>query len=97
MSVNQTMMQYFEWYLPNDGLWWKRCAAKAKNLKDIGITSGFLFVVLAAGITAFLTFLFSLAGSLLHRNERKADSPQGITGIIGGAVTILAGILLVFI
>ena len=66
-------------------------------LKDIGITSGFLFVVLAAGITAFLTFLFSLAGSLLHRNERKADSPQGITGIIGGAVTILAGILLVFI
>ena len=66
-------------------------------LKGIGITSGFLFVVLAAGITAFLTFLFSLAGSLLHRNERKADSPQGITGIIGGAVTILAGILLVFI
>ena len=65
-------------------------------LKGIGITSGFLFVVLAAGITAFLTFLFSLAGSLLHRNERKADSPQGITGIIGGAVTILAGILLVF-
>ena len=65
-------------------------------LKSIGITSGFLFVVLAAGITAFLTCLFSLAGSLLYRNERKADSPQGITGIIGGAVTILAGILLVF-
>ena len=63
---------------------------------NISLTSGFLFVVLAAGITAFLTFLFSLAGSLLHRNERKADSPQGITGIIGGAVTILAGILLVF-
>ena len=65
-------------------------------LKGIGITSGFLFVVLAAGITAFLTFLFSLAGSLLHINGRRADSPQGISGIFGGAVTILAGILLVF-
>ena len=32
------MMQYFEWYLPNDGFWWKRCAAKAPNLAGLGIT-----------------------------------------------------------
>ncbi len=38
MINNETMMQYFEWYLPNDGLWWKRCAAKAGNLRDLGIT-----------------------------------------------------------
>ena len=38
MSHNKTMMQYFEWYLPNDGLWWKRCAAKAENLASLGIT-----------------------------------------------------------
>ncbi|MDO5131812.1 MAG: alpha-amylase [Eubacteriales bacterium] len=42
MSVNSTMMQYFEWYLPNDGLWWKRCAAKAENLKEIGVTDVWL-------------------------------------------------------
>ena len=42
MSVNRTMMQYFEWYLPNDGLWWKRCAAKAENLNGIGITDVWL-------------------------------------------------------
>lgn len=36
------MMQFFEWYLPNDGLWWKRCAAKAGNLHDLGITSVWL-------------------------------------------------------
>ena len=36
------MMQYFEWYLPNDGLWWKRCACKAKNLSDLGITDVWL-------------------------------------------------------
>ena len=34
---NRTMMQYFEWYLPNNGLHWKRCAAQAKELKDAGI------------------------------------------------------------
>lgn len=38
MTDNKTMMQYFEWYLPNDGFWWKRCAAKAPNLAALGIT-----------------------------------------------------------
>ena len=39
---NETMMQYFDWYLPNDGLWWKRCAAKAPNLAALGITQVWL-------------------------------------------------------
>ena len=38
MFDNKTMMQYFEWYLPNDGLWWKRCTAKAPHLSELGIT-----------------------------------------------------------
>ena len=42
MVHNETMMQYFEWYLPNDGLWWKRCSAKAENLSDLGVTSVWL-------------------------------------------------------
>ena len=42
MCTNETMMQYFEWYLPNDGLWWRRCAAKAANLRDLGITQVWL-------------------------------------------------------
>ena len=42
MNINKTMMQYFEWYLPNDGLWWKRCAAKAQNLAALGITGVWL-------------------------------------------------------
>ena len=36
------MMQYFEWYLPNDGFWWKRCAAKADRLAAIGISEVWL-------------------------------------------------------
>ena len=42
MCKNETMMQYFEWYLPNDGLWWRRCAAKAANLRDLGVTQVWL-------------------------------------------------------
>ena len=42
MTHNETMMQYFEWYLPNDGLWWKRCAAKADNLAELGVTQVWL-------------------------------------------------------
>ena len=34
---NKTMMQYFEWYLPNNGMFWDRCAAQAKTLKENGI------------------------------------------------------------
>lgn len=39
---NETMMQYFEWYLPNDGLLWKRVTAKAKKLSSFGITQVWL-------------------------------------------------------
>lgn len=34
---NQTLMQYFEWYLPDNSMLWKRCQAQAKNLKEAGI------------------------------------------------------------
>ncbi len=34
---NKTIMQYFEWYLPNNGLFWKRCEAQAKDLKEAGV------------------------------------------------------------
>ena len=35
--TNQTMMQFFEWYLPENGLHWKRAAAQAAELRKIGI------------------------------------------------------------
>ena len=35
--TNKTMMQYFEWYLPENGLHWERCAAQAEKLKEAGI------------------------------------------------------------
>ncbi|WP_276609425.1 alpha-amylase [Bacillus sp. N1-1] len=38
-STNGTMMQYFEWYLPNDGAHWNRLNNDAQHLEDIGVTS----------------------------------------------------------
>lgn len=38
-SANGTMMQYFEWYLPNDGNHWNRLNADANHLKNVGITA----------------------------------------------------------
>lgn len=34
---NRTMMQYFEWYLPENRLHWKRCSAQAEELAKAGI------------------------------------------------------------
>ncbi|WP_425531901.1 alpha-amylase [Bacillus glycinifermentans] len=38
-SLNGTLMQYFEWNLPNDGQHWKRLQNDAGYLSDIGITA----------------------------------------------------------
>lgn len=34
--TNRTMLQYFEWYLPENGLHWKRTAAQAEALRKAG-------------------------------------------------------------
>lgn len=36
---NGTMMQYFEWYLPNNGTLWNKMNKESHNLKEAGITS----------------------------------------------------------
>jgi alpha-amylase len=41
-DTNKTMMQYFEWYLPNDCNLWKNVANNASNLHKLGITSVWL-------------------------------------------------------
>lgn len=39
---NQTMIQYFEWNLPADGLLWQRAAAQAEKLKEVGFDLAWL-------------------------------------------------------
>ena len=38
MSSNDTMMQYFEWYLPSDSTLWNILTKDVKHLENIGIT-----------------------------------------------------------
>lgn len=38
MSSNDTMMQYFEWYLPSDSTLWNKLTKDVKHLENIGIT-----------------------------------------------------------
>ena len=36
-ALNKVMMQYFEWYLPDDGKQWERLQNDAEHLKSIGV------------------------------------------------------------
>lgn len=36
--VNDTMMQYFEWYLPSDSTLWNKLTKESKHLENIGVT-----------------------------------------------------------
>jgi|SRR5665647_121888 len=38
MNRNGTMIQYFEWYLPDDGKHWQRLKDDAQHLKEVGIS-----------------------------------------------------------
>jgi len=38
-ELNKTMMQAFEWYVPDDGLHWNRLAAAAAPLADMGLSA----------------------------------------------------------
>lgn len=39
VNVNGTMMQYFEWNLPDNGSLWNQIADQADELADMGITA----------------------------------------------------------
>jgi len=38
LPANDTIMQYFEWYLPSDSTLWNKLTKDAKHLENIGIT-----------------------------------------------------------
>lgn len=42
MEQRETLIQYFEWYLPEDGEHWRRAAADAPHLAALGFTGAWL-------------------------------------------------------
>lgn len=70
--TNETLMQYFEWYLPNDGKHWQRLAADAPELAQKAfLKSGYLLLLrlhtLAMLAMVFMTF--STSENLTKRND----------------------------
>ena len=39
MNNNGLMMQYFEWYMPEDASLWKKITEEASKLKTLGVTA----------------------------------------------------------
>lgn len=39
---NETLIQFFEWYLPADGTLWEQACARAAELKEMGVTQVWL-------------------------------------------------------
>lgn len=39
VEINGTIMQYFEWYMPNTGTLWNEVASNARDLADAGFTA----------------------------------------------------------
>lgn len=42
MTTNQTIIQFFHWYINDDGNWWDYCASQARHLADLGFTHVYL-------------------------------------------------------
>src|SRR4029077_4053077 len=42
MTNNTTIIQFFHWYIQDDGNWWDYCASQAKHLADLGFTRVYL-------------------------------------------------------
>ena len=40
--MNSTMIQYFQWYTPGEGVWWKEIKKQAPWLASMGITTVWL-------------------------------------------------------
>lgn len=41
-NINKTMVQFFEWYIPDDTMHWKRCSVRAAGLANMGVTAVWL-------------------------------------------------------
>ena len=74
--TNKTMMQFFEWYLPNNQLHWKRAEAQAAELKRTGVNMVWLPPAYkgAAGPASVGYDVYDMydKGGLSYRSQRLA-------------------------
>lgn len=101
---NKTMIQYFEWYLPNDHSLWNRVAQEAENLKAAGITSVWLPPAYKGahgdsdvGYAVYDTYdlgEFDQKGSIPTKYGTKDEYLAAIRALQGQGIEVLADIVL---
>lgn len=101
--TNETLMQYFEWYLPNDGKHWKHLAADAPTLAKKGITKIWMppaFKATHDGDVGYGVYdLFDLGefdqkGSIRTKYGTKAEYLEAVTALKNNGIKPLADVIL---
>ena len=101
--TNETLMQYFEWYLPDDGKHWQNLAAAAPQLAKKGITKMWLPPAFKATHSADVGYgvydLFDLGefeqkGSVRTKYGTKADYLATIKSLKDNGIEPMADVIL---
>ncbi len=101
---NKTLMQYFEWYLPDNELHWERCKAQAKALKRAGINMVWLPPAYkgasgnkSVGYDVYDTYdlgEFDQKGSIATKYGTKAQYLEAVKAFQDNGIEVLADVVL---
>ncbi|MEG0762762.1 MAG: alpha-amylase [Oscillospiraceae bacterium] len=102
--MNGTLIQYFEWYLPDDAKHWQHTAQQAQSLADVGITAVWLPPaykgangVNDVGYGVYDTYdlgEFNQKGSIPTKYGTKVEYLQAIEALHKAGLQVLADIVL---
>lgn len=100
---NETLMQYFEWYLPDDGLLWREVRAKAKKLKNLGVTAVWLPPAYKGTSSADVGYgaydlydlgEFNQKGTVRTKYGTKKEYLNAVKALHGQGIKVIADIVL---
>lgn len=101
---NKTMMQYFEWYLPENGFLWDRCRMQAKALREAGINMLWLPPAYkgasgkrSVGYDVYDTYdlgEFDQKGSVATKYGTKDEYLQAVRALQEQGIEVLADVVL---
>ncbi len=103
MAENGVMMQYFEWYLEDNGSLWKQLREDAGHLKDMGITSVWIPPCYKgtgtndAGYGAYDLYdlgEFDQKGNVRTKYGTKEELPDAIRGLQEQGISVYADVVL---
>ncbi len=102
--LNGTMIQYFHWYTPQDGKWWKEVETCAKYLSELGITAAWLppaYKAAAGGISVGYDVYdlydlgeFNQKGSVKTRYGTKKEYQKAVEALKKAGIQVIADIVL---